>query len=454
MAVDLALAALIRWLGLTALAGLIGGLAVDLVVLPRGALAVAPARERLRRSILLCVAVLILTTAGELVTRGQTMSGGGLAAAMAAIPAVVARTHFGAVWVFRSAALGLALFSACGRSRRARVLTLLLALGVALSTSLTGHAADRGDFSASVGMDWLHVTASAAWAGGLMGLGLVVLACSGGWPIDVVGAVATRFSRLAGWCLLAVALTGGYNAWVALPDVSSLWTTVYGRVLAVKLLLVLALVWWGAVNRYTIVPRLGPGRAGGVGVRLFRVARLLALGSARVARAAAPARLRAHVLREAVLAVLVFACTAVLVGSTPARHARHARHEAEPEPSPFRVSMDELHRQGGVPKGWTFVPPPGDAARGRQVFARHACFACHTVSGEPFPAATGAGPELAGVGAHHPAGYILESILNPNAVVVKGAGYTGPDGRSIMPDYRGQLSVSDLIDLVAYLKSR
>jgi cytochrome c2 len=115
--------------------------------------------------------------------------------------------------------------------------------------------------------------------------------------------------------------------------------------------------------------------------------------------------------------------------------------------------MEELHQQGGVPKGWRFVPPPGDAARGREVFVRLGCFACHEVSGEKVPASSGVGPELSDVGRHHPAGYILESILNPNAVVVKGAGYTGADGRSIMPDYRGQLSVSELIDLVAYLKS-
>ncbi len=49
--------------------------------------------------------------------------------------------------------------------------------------------------------------------------------------------------------------------------------------------------------------------------------------------------------------------------------------------------------------------------------------------------------------------YFAESILNPNAVIVTGPGYTGPDGLSIMPDYRESLMVSELIDLVAYLKS-
>jgi hypothetical protein len=43
-----------------------------------------------------------------------------------------------------------------------------------------------------------------------------------------------------------------------------------------------------------------------------------------------------------------------------------------------------------------------------------------------------AGPELTGMGGHHPAEYFAESLLTPNAVIVKGPGYAGPDGRSIM----------------------
>jgi mono/diheme cytochrome c family protein len=37
---------------------------------------------------------------------------------------------------------------------------------------------------------------------------------------------------------------------------------------------------------------------------------------------------------------------------------------------------------------------------------------------------------------------------------VAGLGYTGPDGRSTMPDYRERLSVADLEDLVAYLEAQ
>jgi len=116
--------------------------------------------------------------------------------------------------------------------------------------------------------------------------------------------------------------------------------------------------------------------------------------------------------------------------------------------------MQALHEHGGIPPGWRLRLPGGDPARGRQVFVAMACDTCHAVHGEAFdPGSAKPGPELTGVGAHHPEAYLLESILNPNAVIVAGPGYTGPDGRSIMPDYRERLTVGQLIDLVAYLKS-
>ena len=123
---------------------------------------------------------------------------------------------------------------------------------------------------------------------------------------------------------------------------------------------------------------------------------------------------------------------------------------------PKPISMDELHRTGGVPRGWKFtLPAGGDPRRGREVFAKLECAKCHEIKSD-FPKTGGAGdvgPELTGMGAHHPAEYFAESILDPNAVILAGPGYVGPDGRSIMPDYRDSLSVAELVDLVAYIKS-
>ena len=72
--------------------------------------------------------------------------------------------------------------------------------------------------------------------------------------------------------------------------------------------------------------------------------------------------------------------------------------------------------------------------------------------GEPFPqtsaSAGNIGPELTGMGGHHPVEYFAESILNPNAIIVTGPGYTDADGMSIMPDYRDTMTVAEFIDLV------
>lgn len=114
------------------------------------------------------------------------------------------------------------------------------------------------------------------------------------------------------------------------------------------------------------------------------------------------------------------------------------------------------HEGHGTPKGWTFSWPKGDAAKGREVFAKFECYACHEVKGETFPAPkdkTNVGPELAAMGPLHEADYFAESIINPSAVIDKGKGYAGPDGSSKMPSFNDSMTVQEVIDLVAYLRS-
>ena len=154
-----------------------------------------------------------------------------------------------------------------------------------------------------------------------------------------------------------------------------------------------------------------------------------------------------------------------LVGFAAVALAQHQGHDHGTTPpaatpsgaSPRRITMEELHRSGGVPPGWKFALPGGDAVKGRQVFVDLECYKCHAVKGENFPAsaadAKNVGPELTGMGSQHPAEYFAESILAPNAVILDGPGYTGPDGKSIMPSYADSLSVTQLVDLVAFIQS-
>lgn len=156
------------------------------------------------------------------------------------------------------------------------------------------------------------------------------------------------------------------------------------------------------------------------------------------------------------VAVLLFGLSAVpLVAQDQTRRLGPAGSPAPGAPAPVRITMDALHAAGGVPPGWRFGLPPGDPAVGRRLFADLKCYACHAVKGEQFPVKPGEpllGPAFSGMGDHHPAEYFAESIVNPNAVLVEGPGWIGADGRSVMPAYR-DLTVAQLIDLVAYLKS-
>jgi putative copper resistance protein D len=299
-----------HWLGFLGLAGLIGSLALDCLVLPASLPDVARADARLRRWRALCLIVLVITTTGELVIRAQTMAGGGIVLAIGATPTVLLKTKFGNLWIARFLMLALALLLTRAEARLARMMTLALALGVALTTSLTGHAGDWGDVSWSVALDWAHVVATATWTGGLISLTFAAFERAVAWPEGILRVTARRFSRLAGWCLLAVVVSGGYSAWMQVLQISSMWTTPYGRVLTLKLLVVLALASCGAVNRYVVLPLLFGGRAAST----------------------APSRFRTYVGIEALLAVVVFGCTALLVDITPARHARHLQHESEMNP--------------------------------------------------------------------------------------------------------------------------
>jgi hypothetical protein len=146
-------------------------------------------------------------------------------------------------------------------------------------------------------------------------------------------------------------------------------------------------------------------------------------------------------------------------GSGPARGQGHAGHGAAPAApgAPARITMDALHAAGGVPPGWRFTLPPGDPVAGRQAFVDLKCYACHAITGEQFPLKPGeaaaAGPDLTGMGRHHPTEYLVESLVNPSAVLIDGPGYVGGDGRSIMPATPA-MTLGQLIDLVAYLKTQ
>lgn len=93
------------------------------------------------------------------------------------------------------------------------------------------------------------------------------------------------------------------------------------------------------------------------------------------------------------------------------------------------------------------------ASQGEKLFQKYACNTCHTNE------SIGRGPALTGVYGNSVMlsdnsivkaddNYIRESILNPQAKIVKGF---GPP--SVMPTFQGQINEDDLLKLLAYVKS-
>lgn len=96
--------------------------------------------------------------------------------------------------------------------------------------------------------------------------------------------------------------------------------------------------------------------------------------------------------------------------------------------------------------------PPGDPAEGRQAFIDLRCTYCHAVSAEadlPPLISANPGPELTPEHAAQSSEALADSIISPAHLVEP----QKEEALSHMGDYSRSMTVRQLIDLVAYLKS-
>ncbi len=107
-----------------------------------------------------------------------------------------------------------------------------------------------------------------------------------------------------------------------------------------------------------------------------------------------------------------------------------------------------------------FHLPDGDVQRGRQVFVDLKCHACHRVDGLslPAPVADPPVPVVLGGLVHQVRtdGELAAAIVDPSHRTAPGyrLAEVRAGGLSRMGDYSEQMTVRELIDLVAFLQSR
>jgi putative copper export protein len=140
------------------------------------------------------------------------------------------------------AALALAVAAALGvRAHAGRVATIVVTLVVCFLLPRLGHAAGETDRLIVHGA---HIVAGGLWLGTLVA---TILATS--LPFrELRPALLKAFAPVAMIGFATLAATGAFAAWTYLGPLSNLWTTTYGRLLGIKLLLVISALTLGGIN--------------------------------------------------------------------------------------------------------------------------------------------------------------------------------------------------------------
>jgi copper transport protein len=140
--------------------------------------------------------------------------------------------------VYTVGLLVLAAMLAALRLRAAAVASL----GAMGAVALSGHANAASPRGLAVANDWVHLSATALWLGGIAVIvivwGPLLRRSAQGDRLAVARHVLPRFGRVALPAFLVVVATGLVSAVIQLGEVRALWETDYGRVLMVKVDLV------------------------------------------------------------------------------------------------------------------------------------------------------------------------------------------------------------------------
>jgi copper transport protein len=247
--------AVTRWVSYAGLA-LLGGLVFVVVFWPGGR-----TDRRTRTVIRLGWTAAAASTVANLLLQGPYAAGTGVGAALSPdLLSVTLSTAYGRILGLRLAAL-VALGVFCIRAlrdpdrlpeqARARDENIALVAGLVLVATFAGagHASAGIQPTVAIVSDMLHLAAMSVWLGGLV----VLVGCllPAGTPSEVDDALP-RFSRVAFGAVSVLVATGTYQAWRSVGSLPALWGTGYGRLLALKIAGVGALVGVGNLSRLAV----------------------------------------------------------------------------------------------------------------------------------------------------------------------------------------------------------
>ncbi|MEM9514736.1 MAG: copper resistance protein CopC [Actinomycetota bacterium] len=145
------------------------------------------------------------------------------------------------------------------RPSAANAVGIIGAAVIALSFAFDGHTLSEGPRWLHATSSVLHVLAAAVWAGGVVALALLLWRRHRAAAPSAAAEMTLRFSVIAMVALALAAIAGIAMALMIDSDVAGYLDTDWGRLLAVKLGLVVVAVAIGAYNHFAVLPRLEAG---------------------------------------------------------------------------------------------------------------------------------------------------------------------------------------------------
>jgi copper transport protein len=164
-------------------------------------------------------------------------------------------------------AAGLALWLDRPERRQRSVAGILAAAGALVAAAavlvipgLTGHAGQTAPQKLSILLDWLHLVSGSIWLGGLLGLLVLWATLAAARRVAGLMVVVPRFSNVAFVSVLVLLGSGTWATVLHMPLLRALWETNYGKVILVKIGLLIVAMALAAVNLLRNEPRLVAAR--------------------------------------------------------------------------------------------------------------------------------------------------------------------------------------------------
>ena len=206
---------------------------------------------RIRALALIAAAVWLVSTLGSLFIEISNLLSTSLVASFdpAVINSFISQTALGKTYAIELVAAVIVFAALTGiRKTTGAFAALVITFIGLLAPIFEGHASSLGNHGLAIGSMLFHVIFISLWVGGAIGL----IAIS---PREREEAIP-RFSALALWSVVAIALSGTANAWTRM-NFASAWSTRYGAIVLLKIFLTIILIFIGYQHRKFIAAKVG-----------------------------------------------------------------------------------------------------------------------------------------------------------------------------------------------------